>query len=330
MSTILITGAAGFIGSHLTAACVAGGHEVHVILRPASSARRLRPLGAALTRHYLDLRSEDDLRDCIRNTAPEIVFHLAGEPRRAKTPDFQDAVAAGEDVQCMVRLLRILSSARWPPRVFIRSGSLAEYGAAETPYSEDMREQPLTAYGAGMVAGTHFAAVLQPRLPFRIATARLALVYGPDQSTDYLIPFLIERCLDGLPSAVHRPDDRRDLIHVDDAVAGLLRLAEVELPGAAIVNLASGVAPSMRDVTKLVTEAAGASPDIVKMASEQPANGAALLLGSAERARALLGWTARTPIADGINATVAWYRACLVDEPDIPVGAERQWHHAEG
>ena len=89
----------------------------------------------------------------------------------------------------------------------------------------------MTAYGAGVVAATHLTAALQPRLPFRISTARLALVYGPAQSTDYLIPYLIQRCLDGLPSVVRRPDDRRDLIHVDDVVDGLLRLAEVELPG---------------------------------------------------------------------------------------------------
>ena len=86
----------------------------------------------------------------------------------------------------------------------IRAGSLAEYGLAPLPTREEAREEPVTVYGASLVAATHFVGALQSRLPFSVATARLALVYGPSQSIDYLVPLLITRCLAGKNSIVNR------------------------------------------------------------------------------------------------------------------------------
>lgn len=312
MKNVLITGGAGFVGSHLAAACVAAGHSTHVIVRPGSRQDRLVGLQNAVTRHDLDLRFDEALRRCLRTVAPEIVFHLAAKPRRTENPDFTDAILGiDSEILTFVRLLRALNELPHPPRLLVRAGSIAEYGTAPPPNHEDAREQPITAYGASLLAGTHYAAALQSRVRFRIATARLALVYGPRQSMDYFIPSLIDRCLRGFPSVVQRPDDRRDLLFVEDAAAGLLRMAEVELPPAAIVNLCTGIAPAMREVAALIISSTGCDPSLVEFGDGYDRNGSPVLLCSSERAQFLLGWSAETNLTDGIDRAVEHYGTAL-------------------
>ena len=309
MSRILITGAAGFVGSHLASACLKAGHQVHAVVRPGSSDERLRCLGDRIVHHLFDLRSEMELKSCLAEVVPNLIFHLAGSPRRAQQPRLGDAREnIGEDLDCLIALLGAAADTHHPPDRIIRTGSLAEYGLAPLPYREDAREAPVTVYGAGLVAATHFVGALQSRLPFCVATARLALVYGPSQSVDYLLPALITRCLAGEVSIVRRPSDRRDLIFVEDAVAALLRMTAAPLPPAAVINISSGVAPTMREVAQLVIEQTGAEPDLIEYEHGSPPSGVADLRGSPERAHGLLGWQTRIALAEGLEQTVSWYR----------------------
>jgi nucleoside-diphosphate-sugar epimerase len=312
VKNILITGGAGFVGSHLAAECIAAGHSTHVIVRPGSRQDRLVNLQNAVTRHDLDLRFDEALRRCLRAVMPEVVFHLAAKPRRIQNPDFTDAILGiDSEILTFVRLLRALNELPHPPRLLVRAGSIAEYGTAPPPNHEDSREQPITAYGASLLAATQYAAALQNRVRFRIATARLALVYGPRQSMDYFIPSLIDRCLRGFPSVVQRPDDRRDLLFVQDAAAGLLRMAEVDLPPASIVNLCTGIAPAMSEVAALIVASTGCDPSLVELGDGYDRNGSPILLCSGEKARCLLDWKAKTNLVDGIDRTVEHYGIAL-------------------
>ena len=256
-----------------------------------------------------DLRSERELGKCLSDVGADVIFHLAASPRRPQRPNLADAKEyVREDLDCLVVLLAAAAGIRNPPNCLIRTGSLAEYGSAPVPHGEDVRELPVTAYGAGLVAQTHFVNALQPRLPFCVATARLALVYGPSQSTDYLLPSLITRCLAGEHSIVRRPTDRRDLVFVEDVVSALLLMAAVPLPGAAVINISSGVAPTMREVAEHVIEQTGAESGLVEYADDSSPSGPVDLRPSPERARRLLGWQAGTTLGEGLERTVNWYR----------------------
>ncbi|MBC9031391.1 NAD(P)-dependent oxidoreductase [Sphingomonas sp. JC676] len=301
---VLITGGAGFIGSKLAAAHAAAGDEVHIIVRPRghiSSNRTARGVDVA----RVHLEDVEALSDYLSKVRPTIIYHLASCTGRG--PGMVHPLDLRGLTGDLHNFLALLTAARTAaPKVLVRSGSLAEYGNGVTPARESQREQPLSTYTTAMVAGAHFAALLQPTLPFPVLTARLALTYGEDQSDTFLLPRLIQRCLAGVACDVAHPNRRRDLIHVDDVVEGLRTLARSDLPGGSIVNLCTGIAPTMGEVAERILDLTGADPALITVGNDtETGTEISTVLGSPDLALALMGWSARIPLEEGLARTIA-------------------------
>lgn len=309
---VLITGGAGFVGSHLASRCLERGNIVHVLVRPDTSLERLDAMSDSIEVHQVRLGDGAALASCLAAIRPDCIFHLAARTRRRERPALADAIGSvREDLLDLVTLLVAAGSAPHAPRLFLRTGSLAEYGPGPAPHLETQREQPIDAYASALVAGTHYARMLQPRLAFHVVTARLALVYGPRQSEDFLIPSLIGRCLRGERSMVHHPSDRRDLLYVSDAVDALCRLGDRPPERGAIVNIGTGIAPSMFEVADLILHATRADPSLIDFGPDDSSGGLPDFRASTAHAREQVGWQAHVPAAVGIERTVAWWRAEL-------------------
>ncbi|WP_062204902.1 NAD(P)-dependent oxidoreductase [Aureimonas sp. AU12] len=308
-SRILITGGGGFIGAHLAAAGLARGLDVHVTTRPGSDAGRVDRLAPRAIRHEVDLRDRAALRRCLRAARPHVVFHLAASPRRPLRSDLEDvADFVSEDLGGLVRLLQEASSAPHPPAAFVRSGSIAEYGEAPLPHVEERREQPVTAYGASLVAASQIVASLGSRLPFPAVTARFGLVYGPEQAADYFIPQAIAACLAGDGFMVRRSQDRRDLVFVEDVAEALLRIGHAPSLQPGIVNVASGSAPSMGEIAEVIAGIVGMDSRRLALREDGPPTGAPHLCLDVSKVRSLFGWQATTPLREGLTRTVNWTR----------------------
>ena len=269
MATVLITGAAGFIGSHLAAACIARGDSTHALVRPDEPAVVARvPRGAQV--HAIALGERAAVAECFAEVQPELVFHLGVRTRRSPAADLSDVRGSiEEDLLHLATLLSVAASSPLPPRSFVRTGTLAEYGDIPAPYREEQREYPINAYATAMVAGTHYLDMLRPRLPYAALTARLALVYGPGQAKDFFVPTLITHCIRRQPMTVNRPEDRRDLLFVDDAAEALLRLAEAP-PPVGIINVGTGIAPSTREIAGHVLARTGADAGLIRFGEGGP------------------------------------------------------------
>lgn len=309
---LLVIGGGGFIGERLVRSRLEAGDEVHVLAKPTSALDRLSGLGRAITAHRVAPGDGAALHDALSAARPDAVVYLASATRRPDAPDFSDAAASvSEDLQPLLAMVQAAAVLPHPPRAFVRAGTLAEYGFADRAHAEDDAERPADSYAAAMLAGTRYLAMLQPRLPFAVVTARLSLTYGPGQSERFFIPAALRACVERQPILLRRPDDARDLIHVDDVVRGLEMLCAHPVRGA-IVNLASGEAPPMREVARLILRVAGAPSSLLREDRRPASAPPTRLRGRWDKAARRWGFRTRITLETGLAMTLDAVRAGIV------------------
>ena len=303
---VLIVGGGGFLGAAYARRRIAAGEIVHVLVKPTTPLDRLRAVAGEIGVHRVRPGDQERLHAAFRESAPNVVIHAASRTRRPPSDDLSDAVlSVREDLEPLLAVLEAAATTPRPPDLFLRLGSLAEYGFGSFAHGETDCERPADAYAAGMLAGTRYMAMLQPRLPFAAMTARLGLVYGPGQSQRFFIPAALHACLAGEPLHVRRPQDARDLIHVDDVLRGLDALSAAPSPGA-VVNVGAGVAVPMGDVARLIMRLTGAPPSLLR---EGPGGPARVLRLRNDLAARRWGWRPRISLEAGLTRMLDALRA---------------------
>lgn len=307
--SVLVTGAAGFLGSHLTHRLLREGAEVHALVRREGS-RRLADVRGRIVEHEGDVTDSGSVVDCTKRARPEVVVHLAADTacRRFSSGDWA-GVYRGIDVN-LVGTVNVLRAALdcSSLKTFLRAGGLEEYGLGAAPYDESQRERPASPYSASQVAATHYCQVLQQHTDTTIATLRPTLLYGPDQASDFFIPAVILACLRKEHFPMSSGLQQRDLLYVDDAVEAFVRAASLDGLHGAIVNLGHGVAHSISAVASEICTMAG-RPGCVEVGalpdrSPDPVH----LVTTTDTARQTLAWKPEIGLREGLERTVAWYR----------------------
>jgi nucleoside-diphosphate-sugar epimerase len=307
---VLVTGATGFIGSHLVRRLVREGAEVHCLVRPGSNAERIADVAVKCRTWTGDLRDRDSLARAVADARPEIVFHLAGVTAGRKPGnEFEQIERALEgNLKGTLNLLEAVGRAGVTLDRFVATGGLEEYGAGASPYDEAQREAPVSPYSASQTATTHLLQMLQRRLHLSIVTLRPALVYGPAQSVDFLIPALIVRCLEGGDFEMTEGQQRRDLLYVEDLAEAYLRVAVAPRVAGEVINVGTGVAVLVREIAATVVRLAGRNTRLRTGVIPERATEIADLVCSNDKAARLLGWRPTTSLEEGLVRTIAWYR----------------------
>lgn len=305
--TILVTGATGFVGSHLAREFSRDGHDVHIIVRGKSPDWRIRDIAARITSHTCELLDAPTLASVMEAIRPDFIFHCANA-------GVYGGVAASDrqlletNVVGLMNLLTVLRQI--PYQGFINFGSSSEYGPKDVPMRETDTCEPANLYGITKLAATHVARLEGERHDKPIMTLRLFSPFGPYDDHRRLISRTIDDLLHHRPLNLRNPDARRDYIFIADVVAvckaALARVGECR--GAAF-NIGSGTEHRIADVVEMLATLTRVDPSLVMWSAEA--------LGKDEsprweadmaKTRSFFSWRPCYTLEQGLAETCRWMK----------------------
>ena len=286
----VVTGGAGFIGSHVVEALLARGDEVTVIDDLSTGKRENVPAGATLVEH--DIRQPFEV-------AADVVFHLAAQA------DVRVSVAdpAFDAEVNVLGSVRVLEAARLAgAQVVFASTGGAIYGECERPAREDDERHPLSPYGISKLAGEEYLAGYNRLHGTRHVALRYGNVYGPRQDPHGeagVVAIFFSRLREGKPLTVFGDGRQtRDYVHAEDVARATLLAAAAE---GGIFNVGTGLETSVLELARLCGRAAGAEPELV----HAPARAGELQRSFLDpgRAERELGFRAEVALEEGLRRT---------------------------
>ena len=299
----LVTGANGFVGSYLVEALLRGGESVAVLCRPESDLWRLE---AALPHVALirgDLANIERAEDEIREFAPDTVFHLAWHGvggRHRNDPAHIDKNFLGS-----IALLRL--ALRVGAGAFVGLGSQAEYGPQDNVLDEEARTEPTTAYGVAKLCTCLFSKHLAAASEMRFVWLRLFSSYGPKDSPEWMIPYLIRTLARGERPSLTAGEQVWDYVYIEDAAEAIYKAAATK-DAQGVFNLGSGRAHRLREIVERIRDMIDPALPLgfgeVAYAPNQVMN----LQADITRLTAVTGWRPKTTLSEGLSRTVEWFR----------------------
>ncbi len=308
----LVTGAAGFVGSHLVDTLLARGDTVVGIdcFTPYYAPDAKRDALVSALAHPRFRLVETDLReaDLVPLLADvDTVFHQAAQPgvRLSWSDGFSEY--ASHNVLATQRLLEAARDASI--RRFVYASSSSVYGnQARYPTVETDLPRPYSPYGVTKLAAEHLCALYAENWGVQTVALRYFTVFGPRQRPDMSIHRLCEAV--GTGASFPRFGDGtqvREFTYVSDIVAANLAAADADVDAGTVVNIAGGGEITLNELIAMVGDLAGT--DVVVEDHPAQAGDAKRNGGATDRAQTLLGWTPTVSLRDGIAAQLAWHEA---------------------
>jgi UDP-glucuronate 4-epimerase len=308
----LVTGCAGFIGSHLTDALVQRGHEVIGVdaftdyyPRPQKESNLEKARGAAgLSLVEVDL-SEGALEPLLENV--DGIFHLAAQPGVRGSWGATFAHYVRDNILATQRLFEAAASRGGR---IVMSSTSSVYGNAETyPTREEAIPRPVSPYGVTKLACESLARAYTESFALEVVLLRYFTVYGPRQRPDMAFARIISALLNGHPFPVYGTGEQsRDFTFVDDAVEATIAAME-RGQRAMVYNVGGGSETTLNGAIALCETLAGTRLDVV---IEPVARGDVRRTGAdTTLIRSQLGWQPKTSLAEGLGAQVAAARAAI-------------------
>ena len=309
---VLVTGGAGFIGSHLVERLLAEGHQVAILddfndfYDPEIKRGNIAAVADKITVHRADLRDARAVREVFHREEFGTVIHLAARagvrPSIGHPQLYYDVNVGGT--------LHLLEAAREVGiDRFIFASSSSVYGLAKTvPFSEDLHlTQTVSPYAATKIAGEFLCSTYSHLYRMRVVALRFFTVYGPRQRPDLAIHKFTRRIWKG--EGIDQFGDgttRRDYTYIDDIIQGVMASLGYDGPLFDIFNLGESETIQLKDLIAAIEAALGRKAKI-NLLPEQPGD-VPLTCADIAKARRLLGYQPTTPLHVGLPRFIEWFQ----------------------
>lgn len=302
MARVLVTGAAGFVGTNLVRTLLAAGDEVHVLLRAGGRRDRLTDIVDRLVIHEADIADRVAVGKAVAVADPARVFHLAqygGNRGEADPAEVRRVVIDGTSAlyEACAKLGAL--------EAIVHAGSSSEYGTKTEPMQETTLPEPNSFYGLAKLWATLYGEHLRREQHLPITTLRLFSVYGPYEAKARLVPAVILALMDGKTPTLANPKTGRDFVHVDDVVRAFM-MAVGKPKG--IYNIGTGVQTTLKDAVDAIQQALGSTTELTWGVDQGRAFDTVRWVGDPSRAKNVLGWEPTLALSEGIGQTVDWFR----------------------
>lgn len=302
---VLLTGASGFLGSHVARLLVHEGCQVFALARPGSDLWRLHDVQNALQFVVGDVLDGPQVTAAVQQAQPDLCLHLAWY---AEPGVYLHSPRNVEYIGASLHLAARLAEAGC--KRLVVAGTVAEYDADYGYLAESTPIRPVTLYAASKVATQTVLARLAEQIGLSTAWARIFYIYGPGENPKRFVPDVITTLLRGEPTRTTLGEQVRDYLHVADVAAALWAVARSDLAG--VVNVGSGVPVTNRQIVQQIG-AILERPELVRFGDlPYRAGDPMFVCADVRRLRMNTDWRQRYDVEAGLRQTTNWWRDQLV------------------
>jgi len=302
---ILVTGGAGFIGSHIVDAYTAAGYEVGIIDDLSTGVREnINPKAKFWQGSITDADFVDRI---VREFGPEVLDHHAAHihvGRSVADPLFDATVNIDGTINLMQALVRVGSC----KKVIFASTGGAMYGNKQTPFTEEMPEAPLSPYGVSKRAAELYFGFYQAQYGMKFTSLRYANVYGPRQNPHGeagVVSIFAKNILENKQPVINGDGNQtRDYVYVSDVAEANLKVLQYNKSG--IFNIGTGIETDVNRIFRLVNQEFGADWKEIH-GPPRPGEQQTSSL-SFDKAKKELEWEPKVKLGEGIKMTVEWFK----------------------
>ena len=308
---ILVTGGAGFIGSHLVEKLLAAGHEVVILddfndfYDPQIKHANIAGFAKDVTVCHVDIRDGAAVRNLFHREKVDAIAHLAA--RAGVRPSIQHAqLYCDTNVSGTLHLLEAAGVTGVERFIFASSSSV--YGASKTiPFSEEQHLiQTLSPYGATKVAGEFLCSTYSHLFQMRVVALRYFTVYGPRQRPDLAIHQFTRRIYAGQPiDQFGDGSTRRDYTYIDDVIQGTMAALQYQGPLYDVFNLGESETIQLKELISAIENVLGKKAKVNRL-PEQPGD-MPLTCADISKARKLLAYKPTTKLSEGLQKFIDWF-----------------------
>lgn len=298
---VLVTGATGFIGSHLARRLIAEGYEVYALIRPDSSTWRIGDILRSLAVIPCDLFDTEKLDESLEQIKPDLCVHLAwyAEP--------------GKYLNSLENLRFLSASLRLATRLadvgckrFVGAGTCFEYDTSLGYLSEGSPTMPSSLYAANKLGLWVVLERLAKTIGMDVTWLRFFYLYGTYEDERRLVPYVICSLLRGREAKVTKGDQIRDFLHVEDAASAVWAVIQSKLSG--LVNVGSGKPVAVRDIVAKIGTILDRSELIAFGAIPYTSSDSMFFYANNHLLTDRTSWVQQYDLEEGLRYTVEWWK----------------------